>query len=103
MDIKGYTYGYKSKRKSLVTDEAKKSRQLLIETGINWVCLAFSIKIKNYHSTEILFDFANDPTDLEILKVIKDNKRIPRKRHKGLPETHDRLQGRHVESAGKLP
>ena len=72
MDIKGYTYGYKSKRKSLVTEDAKHSRQLLIETGINWVCLAFSIKIKNYHSTEILFDFANDPTDLEILKVIKE-------------------------------
>ena len=72
MDIKDYTYGYKSKRKSLVTEDAKHSRQLLIETGINWVCLAFSIKIKNYHSTEILFDFANDPTDLEILKVIKE-------------------------------
>lgn len=70
MEIKGYTYGYDSRKGLLPTPEAYKSREALIETGINWVCLAFVINQKSYSSTEIFYDYAKNVSDLELIETI---------------------------------
>jgi hypothetical protein len=72
MEIKGYTWGYNSRNGMYTSLEGIKSRALLTETGINWVCLAFSVKQKSYSSTEILFDYRYNVTDLEIISAIED-------------------------------
>ena len=72
MEIKGYTYGYNSKKGMYTSPEGIKSRSLLMETGINWVCLAFSVKQKSFCSTEILFDYRYNIPDLEIIAAIED-------------------------------
>ena len=38
MEIKGFTYGYAGKRGDYRKPEAVRSRELLFETGVNWVC-----------------------------------------------------------------
>ena len=72
MEIKGYTWGYNSKKGMYTAPEGIKSRALLMETGINWVCLAFSVKQKTFSSTEILFDYRYNVADLEIIAAIED-------------------------------
>ena len=72
MEIKGYTYGYNSKRGMYLTERARQSRLHLMEIGVNWVCLAFSVKQKTFTSTEILYDYRRNVTDLEIMGVIKE-------------------------------
>ena len=73
MEIKGYTYGYNSRRGMYTLPEAADSRRLLIEgTGINWVCVAFSVKQKTYASTEILYDYRKNISDLELIQVISE-------------------------------
>ena len=71
MEIKGYTYGYKSVRGTLVSPEAVASREALMELGINWVCLAFSIRQEHYYSTEIRFDYKRSVPDLELIETIR--------------------------------
>ena len=72
MEIKGYTYGYNSKKGMYTSERGIESRRLLMETGINWVCLAFSAKQKSYSSTEIFFDYRYNVTDLEIIAAVED-------------------------------
>lgn len=72
MDIKGYTYGYGAKKGMYEDSRAVKSRKLLADTGINWVCLAFSVKQKSFSSTEILYDYAKNMSDLEIISTVQD-------------------------------
>lgn len=72
MDIKGYTYGYGARRGMYADPRAARSRELLVNTGINWVCLAFSVKQKTFSSTEILFDYARNMPDLEIISTVRD-------------------------------
>ena len=71
MEIKGYTYGYHGVRGVYPSEAAIQSRELLMETGINWVCLAFSVKQEHYYSTDILFDYRNNVPDLELISTIK--------------------------------
>ena len=42
-----------------------------MDTGANWVCLAFPVNQKTYASTEILFDYRKNVPDLELLTTIK--------------------------------
>lgn len=72
MEIKGYTYGYSSRKGSLTRPEARRSRELLTELGINWVCLAFAVKQKTFTSTEILYDYRMNVSDLELITTIKE-------------------------------
>lgn len=72
MEIKGYTYGYNSHKGMYTSPEAAKSRELLMQTGINWVCLAFSVRQKSFASTEILYDYRKNVSDLEIIKTINE-------------------------------
>lgn len=71
MEIKGYTYGYDSRKGMLTTAQAIESREALMKTGINWVCLAFPINQESFASTEIFYDFRYDNSDLEIIETIK--------------------------------
>lgn len=70
MDIKGFTYGWDSKRGACLKEEAFKSQDLLFDTGINWMCFAFSIHQEKFSSTEIYFDYRNSLTDKEIIHTI---------------------------------
>ncbi len=71
MEIKGYTYGYKATRGVYPSSAAVESRNALMETGINWVCLAFSVKQEHYYSTDIFFDYRNSVPDLELISTIQ--------------------------------
>lgn len=71
MEVKGYTYGYGSKKGTLVKEEAVKSRELLMDLGVNWVCLAFSVKQEHFFSTDIFFDYKETAADLEIMEAIR--------------------------------
>lgn len=70
MEFKGYTYGYQCRRHQLVSDEARKSLDLLLETGTDFVCLAISVKQDKYNSTEIYFNYRNTPTDGDITDTV---------------------------------
>lgn len=72
MEIKGYTYGYSRAMKGHYNSpEGIRSRELLMEVGINWVCLAFNVRQKTYSSTEILFDYRVNVPDLELIATIQ--------------------------------
>lgn len=70
MEIKGFTYGYAAKKGLYSSKEGIESQQALMDTGINWVCLAFPVNQKTYSSTEIYFDFRHNVPDLEIISTI---------------------------------
>lgn len=71
MEIKGYTYGYQGTRGMYCSEEGIASQNALMELGINWVCLAFSVKQQTFSSTEILFDYRRDVTDLDLIRTIQ--------------------------------
>lgn len=70
MWIKGFTYGYMSKRGAYRTEKAIASQDLLFDVGINWMCLAFHIDQKSFSSTEIYFDYRYSITDKDIIFAI---------------------------------
>ena len=70
MEIKGFTYGYNAKKGMYNSKEGLFSQNALMETGINWVCLAFPVNQKTFSSTEIYFDFRYNISDLEIIETI---------------------------------
>ena len=70
MEIKGFTYGYDAKRGDYRAKEAVRSRELLFETGANWMCLAFVVEQKQVFSTEISFDFGKSCSDRDIMAAI---------------------------------
>ena len=71
MEIKGYTYGYHTKRGKYRTEEALYSQDCLFDLGINYLCLAFPLYQESYSSTEILFDYRNDVTEKDLAFVIQ--------------------------------
>lgn len=70
MNIKGFTYGYHAVKGLYDSEEGRYSQDALMDTGINWVCLAFPINQKTYSSTEILFDYRRNVPDLELIITI---------------------------------
>ncbi|MDE5891667.1 MAG: glycosyl hydrolase family 53 [Acetatifactor sp.] len=70
MNIKGFTYGYHAIKGLYDSEEGRYSQDALMDTGINWVCLAFPINQKTYSSTEILFDYRKNVPDLELIITI---------------------------------
>lgn len=70
MEIKGYTYGFHTKRGAYQTKEAIQSQESLFELGINYICLAFPLHQKTYSSTEIFFDYRRDVTEKDLISVI---------------------------------
>lgn len=71
MEIKGFTYGYSGKRGMYRTPEGIKAQDLLYGIGVNYVCLAFTINIKDAHSTDICFKYGESVSDLDIIKAVK--------------------------------
>ena len=71
MEIKGYTYGYGARRNKLTTPEAIHTQEMLMDIGINWVCLAVTIQQKHYFDTQIFFDFRKNASDLEVIETIE--------------------------------
>ncbi len=71
MEIKGFTYGYAANRGDYRKAEAVRSRELLFETGVNWMCLAFVVEQKHVFSTEIHFDFGKNCSDRDIMAAIE--------------------------------
>ncbi len=72
MKIKGFTYGYDGRAGDFRTQEAKDSRQRLFETGVNWICLAFTVEQDTVLSREIRFHFGEDCSDRDIMAAIQD-------------------------------
>lgn len=70
MEIKGFTYGYFAKKGLYNSQEGLYSQNALLETGINWVCLAIPVNQKSYSSSEIYFDYRFNMPDLEIIDTI---------------------------------
>ncbi len=70
MWIKGFTYGWRSKRGAYRTEAAIKSQDLLFDLGINWMALAFSVVQNSFFSTEILFDYRTTITDKDIIFAV---------------------------------
>lgn len=71
MEIKGFTYGFYGKRGQYRSEEGYRSRELMFQTGINWMCLAVTIVQKQVHSTEIKFDFAWNSSDRDIMAAVR--------------------------------
>lgn len=71
MEIKGFTYGFYGKRGQYRSEEGYRSRELMFQTGINWMCLAVTIVQKQVHSTEIRFDFAWNSSDRDIMAAVR--------------------------------
>lgn len=70
MEFKGFTYGYDGFKGAYRSKEGIKSQEALYETGVNWVCLAVVCNQENAVSTEIKFDFAQTPTDRDIIAMV---------------------------------
>lgn len=70
MDIKGFTYGFCGHKGEYNSKEGIYSQNALMDTGINWVCLAVVITQKTFSSTEIYFDFRYNIPDLELIDTI---------------------------------
>lgn len=71
MEIKGFTYGFYAKRGQYRSEKGKYSQERLFETGINWMCLGFTVEQKQVFSTEIGFDYSWNCSDRDIMDVIK--------------------------------
>lgn len=71
MWIKGFTYGWRSRRGAYRTEKAIRSQDKLFDVGINWMCLAFYVLQKNFSSTEITYDYRTTITDKDIVFAIQ--------------------------------
>lgn len=71
MEIKGFTYGYAGQRGDYRSQEGIHSQELLYQTGVNWVCLAFVVEQKTAMSTDITFDFGKSCSDRDIIAAIE--------------------------------
>lgn len=70
--IKGFSYGYLSKRGEIRCPEGIKSQNTLYELGCNWVCLSVVNYQKAFYSTDIHADYLNTPTDRDIAYFVKN-------------------------------
>ena len=71
MKVNGFTYGYGARKGNLRTEKAMVSQDKLMDTGINWVCIAQSVNQERYNSTEIFFDYHHTATDKDIIFAIR--------------------------------
>lgn len=71
MFMNGFTYGYDATKGNYRTENAMISQDKLVETGINWVCIANDISQETYYSTEILSDYKKSVTDKDLSFAIQ--------------------------------
>lgn len=70
MEIKGFTYGWDSRRGRLGTEKANESIKTMAAMGGNWAALAFGVTQERYSSTRFGFDYRFTNTDREIEKAV---------------------------------
>lgn len=70
MEIKGYSYGYNSRRGMLGTEKAMESIKALAAMGGNWAALAFAVSQEKFCSPFFGFDYRRNSTDREIEKAV---------------------------------
>lgn len=70
MEIKGFTYGWDSRKGMLGTDRARESVSTLAAIGGNWAALAFAVTQERFCSTRFGFDFRFCNTDREIERAV---------------------------------
>lgn len=66
MEIKGFTYGWDSRRGMFSDSRSLESMKRMAQTGTQWAALAFGIAQEKYYSTHFGFDFRFNSTDREI-------------------------------------
>lgn len=71
MEIKGFSYGYDSRRGMLGTDKAIDSVKALAAMGGNWAALCFSVNQERFSSPSFGYDYRRNATDREIESSIK--------------------------------
>jgi len=72
MEFKGYTYGYDGRHGDYRSEEGIRSQELLFETGMNWVCLCFTVLQETAVSNTLNFDFGKSVTDRDIMAAVKN-------------------------------
>ena len=72
MEIKGFTYGYDGRHGVYRSEEGKLSQQRLFETGVNWICLCFTIEQDDVFQRDIRFRFGHDVNDRDLMAVIEN-------------------------------
>lgn len=74
MEIKGYTYGFDSRRGMLGTEKSNESVKTMAAMGCNWAALAFTVTQERFSSTRFGFDYRFTDTDREIERAIAQMK-----------------------------
>ncbi len=74
MEIKGFTYGWDSRKGMLGTKRAQESVQALAQMGGNWAALAFAVTQEKFSSSRFGFDFRFCNTDREVEAAVKQLK-----------------------------
>ncbi|MBP3297303.1 MAG: glycosyl hydrolase family 53, partial [Lachnospiraceae bacterium] len=72
MEIKGFTYGYDGRDGVYRSEAGKLSQQRLFETGVNWICLCFTIEQDDVFQRDIRFRFGHDVNDRDLMAVIEN-------------------------------
>ena len=70
MEIKGFTYGYDGRDGVYRSEAGKLSQQRLFETGVNWICLCFTVEQDDIFSRRIHFRFGETVSDRDIMAVV---------------------------------
>lgn len=70
MEIKGYTFGYGGRKGDYLKDSSIESLDALCGLGVNWIALAFDVRIERCDSLQIRYDFNRDLSDFEITGMI---------------------------------
>ena len=68
--IKGITYGHDARRGSYRTRAAKESLIAALDLEVNYVCLAFTVYVEKFSSTDIFFDYRGTVTDSDLFYAI---------------------------------
>lgn len=70
--MRGMTYGFCAWPGVLQGKEAKKSLLKLVETGTDWIALAFQVYMDDAFSTNIYYDFERSTTDEDLICIINE-------------------------------
>lgn len=70
MKIKGYTYGWDSRKGMLGTEKSEESIKAMAAMGCNWAALAFAVRQERFSSPRFGFDYRYGNTDREIERAI---------------------------------
>lgn len=72
MEFKGFTYGYDGTLGDFRSPKGLASQELLYKTGVNWVCICFTVLQDTAVSTDIKFDFGNGVSDRDIMAAVSN-------------------------------